>query len=191
MLDRSYLPNADGGHHAARDALAAKAEEKVRAAGGAESRGNNIFGGHARSAQNRAIGCDQIQVNARRRGLMTRRPHGEPRKPIRIVIAASERIERALKPFPRIRKFRRVFCRDFRSDFETTLADPGPECGDHVSRACPKFHLHAPKRFFSDALERAAPSGMNGRDRTALFVSERESERNQLSALPAGGRARL
>jgi len=108
-------------------------------------------------------------------------PHGEPREPIRIVITAGEGIEGALKPFPRIRKFRLVLCRDFRSYLETALADSRPEYGDHVSRACPKFHLHASKRFFGDALERAAPAGMNGSDRMTLFVSE--ENRNAISYL--------
>ena len=48
----SGLPNADGGHHAAGDALAAKAEEQVRATCGAVARANDIVGGHARVAQN-------------------------------------------------------------------------------------------------------------------------------------------
>src|ERR1700732_2268706 len=101
---------------------------------------------------------------------MPRRAHGEPRKPIRVVIAASERIEGALEPSTRFRKLCGEFGDDFKANFKATLADAGAQRGDHILRTRTKFHVHASDHFFRDALKGATPSGMNGSDCAPLFV---------------------
>src|ERR1700683_2653599 len=98
-------------------------------------------------------------MGPRLRKLMSRRAHGQPWKPIWVVITASQRIEGALEPFTRFRKLCGEFGGDFRANFKATLADAWAERGDHILWARTKFHLHAAERFFRDALKRAAPPG--------------------------------
>jgi len=87
--------------------------------------------------------------------------HGQPRQPIRVVVAIFESIHRPSEPLTGVRKLRGEFFHYFVADFVAAAANAWSQCGDHVLRAGAKFHLHAAQRFFGDALRRAAPSGMN------------------------------
>ena len=112
---------------------------------------------------------------------MPRRFHGEPGKPVGVVVAVREPIERAFEPVARVWKPRLKFCRHFSAYLIARLADAGTEGSDHVFWLRTEVHLHTTQRFCRNAANRAAPAGMNRSDRAALRI--REQDRNAVGRL--------
>ena len=81
-------------------------------------------------------------------------------------------VERAFEPVARIGKLRVKFRGHFGAYFVARLADAGAKRGDDVFGPGAKLHLHPPQRFCSDAMNCAAPAGVNCSDRMALRVCE-------------------
>ena len=63
--------------------------------------------------------------------------------------------------------------RDLRADFVAAAADARAEGGNHVFGPRAEFHLHAAESFCGYAGQRAAPAGMNRRDRTPFRVGQK------------------
>jgi len=112
---------------------------------------------------------------------MPRRFHGEPGKPVGILVAIREPIERALEPAARVRKLRLKFRRHFSAYFIARLGDAGAERRDDVSWLRTEVHLHTPQRFCRNPANRPAPARMNRSDRAALRI--REQDRNAVGGL--------
>lgn len=168
------LTDGNGGHHTASGAFTTIAEEKIEAASGTESRSRNICRRDSRFDQNRAIRRDKIELDSGRRRRMPGRPHGKPRKPIGIVFAGRERVERTIEPFARVGKLRVKLLGDIAAHFVTGLGDARADCGDNITRARAEFHLHAAERLLRDALYGTAPAGMNCRNGTPPCVGEKD-----------------
>lgn len=99
---------------------------------------------------------------------MARRHHVEPLDGIRL-IAGSELIE----PFVCIGKLRLKLDSDLRADFVTAAANRGADGGENILGLRAELHLHLADGFCNDALERAAPSRMDGGNRALLGVNEK------------------
>jgi hypothetical protein len=63
---------------------------------------------------------------------------------------------------------------DFRADFVAAAANRRANGGEHVAGLRAELHLHSTEGFYNDALERPAPSSMNGGNR-ALFRIDKKN----------------
>jgi len=94
-------------------------------------------------------------------------------------VAGTEFVE----PFGGISKLRLKLDCDFGPDFVAAAADGRPDGGKEVGGLGFELHLHLPDSLRNDALERAAPTGVNGGD-GALFRIDEEN-RDTVSGLYA------
>lgn len=144
------------------------AEEEIRAAGGAEAAGENVFWAQAGGEELRAVGFGEIEVDIARRGLVARGRHVEPLQRIGFVAGA-----RFVEVFRGIRKLRGELGDEFGADFVTAATNGGPDSGEEISGIAAKFEAHPANRFFGDAGERALPTRMNGGDRAFFGIHEK------------------
>jgi len=79
-----------------------------------------------------------------------------------------------VEPFGGIGKLRLKLGGDFGADFVTAAADRRTDGGEEAGWICAELHVHPANRFDDDALESAAPAGMNGGD-GALFRIDEEN----------------
>src|SRR5437773_4116642 len=173
------LADADDRHEAtAGTTLLAVTEEQVAAAGGAQIAEEDVCGAQAGEEHLGAIGFAQIEQHIFWRGLVAGGHHIEPLDGIGFV-AGTEFVE----PFGGISKLRLKLDGDFGADFVAAAADGRPDGGKEVGGLGFELHLHLPDSLRNDALERAAPTGVNGGD-GALFRIDEEN-RDTVSGLYA------
>jgi hypothetical protein len=111
----------------------------------------------------RAIRFAQVEENVLRRRLMAWWRHVEPLQGIRLVAGAQ-----LVEPLGSLRELRMEFDGNFGADFVAAATDGWADGSEQVRRPGAKMHVHFADSFGDDALERAAPSGMDSGD-SALF----------------------
>ncbi len=148
-------------------AFLAVAEEEVAAAGGAEIGDADVRGAEASADELGAIGFAEIKKDVPRRRLMAGGHHVEPLDGIGLV-AGAELVE----PFRSFGKLRLKLGSDFGADFVAAAADGWADGGEKVGGPGLEVHLHLADGFDDDALERAAPAGVNGGDGALFRVDE-------------------
>ncbi len=160
--------NADDGHEAAaRSTFLAVAEEKIAAAGGAEIADEDVWGAEASTEELATIGFAEIEQNIFGWRLVAGGHHVEPLDGIGF-IAGAEFVE----PFGRIGKLRLKLGGDFGADFVAAAADGGADGSEEIGGLGLELHVHLADGFDDDALERAAPAGVNGGDGTLFRIDE-------------------
>ena len=178
------LADADDRQHAsALRAFLAVAEEKVAVAGSAEAADEYVWGTEAGAKELSAIGFAEIEENVLGRRLVAGGHHVEPLDGIGFV-AGAEFVE----PFGGFGKLGKKLSGDFGTDFVAAPADGWADGGKQIARLGFEMHLQLADGFDDDALQRAAPAGMNGGD-GALFGIDEEN-RNAVSGLDAQEEAR-
>src|SRR2546422_8148384 len=115
--------------------LAAITEEKVSAAGRAQLARNDVRRFHTCVKQLPAVGCAQVEPDARRRGVVTRRGHREPLERVWF-LAGGQLIERPVKPFAGLRKLPRIGLRHLRAHFITRSEEHTSELQSRLHRVC-------------------------------------------------------
>ncbi len=164
------LVDADDGHEAAaRGTFLAVAEKEVGTAGGAEVAGEDVWGAEASAQELRAIGFAEVEEDVFGRGLVAWGHHVEPLDGIGLV-AGAEFVE----PIEGFDELGLELGGDFSADFVAAAADRGAYGSEEVGGLGFEFHLHLADGFDDDALERAAPAGVNGGD-DALFRIDKEN----------------
>jgi len=165
------------------------AEEKVGAAGGAESAGENILRAQPGGEELRAVGLGQIEVNISRRWLVARRRHVEPLQRIGLIAAA-----RFIKIIGGIGELCAELGNEVRADFVAARADGRSDSGDEICGLAAKFQTHPAYSFFGDARERPLPTRMNGGDGAFLEINEKDGNaigslhaKEQAGAIRGGG----
>ena len=121
--------------------------------------------------EQRAIGFAEVEKNVLWRGLMAGRGHVQPLERIGLV-AGAEFIE----PVRGIRKLRFEFDGNFRAYFVAAPADGRADGSEQAIRPRAELHLHFPNGFCDDALQRAAPAGMNGGDGSLFGIDEKNGD---------------
>ena len=159
-------------------AFLAVAEKKVASAGGAQVADEDVCGTEASTKELSTISFAKVEEDALGRGLVAGGHHIEPLDGIGFV-AGTEFVE----PFGGISKLRLKLDGDFGADFVAAAADGRPDGGKEVGGLGFELHLHLPDSLRNDALERAAPTGVNGGD-GALFRIDEEN-RDTVSGLNA------
>ncbi len=174
-------PHADDGEEAAAlGAFLAVAEEEVAAAGGAEIGDADVRGAEASADELGAIGFAEIKKDVPRRRLMAGGHHVEPLDGIGLV-AGAELVE----PFRSFGKLRLKLGSDFGADFVAAAADGWADGGEKVGGPGLEVHLHLADGFDDDALERAAPAGVNMGTQSAVWMPRRRPGRLVTEASPA------
>jgi len=152
------------------------AEEKVSAASGAKTAGENVLRAQAGGEELRAVGFGKIEVDIARRGLMTRWRHTEPLQRVGLIAGA-----RFIEILGGVRELRGEFGDEFRSHFVAARADGGAERGKEIGRPAAEFEAHPAYGLFGDAGERALPTRMDGGD--SAFLGIHEKDRNAIGRL--------
>lgn len=107
---------------------------------------------------------------------MAGRGHVEPLQRIGLV-AGTQFVE----PIVRVRKLRAEFRGDFRAHFVAASSDGGADGGEQVRRLRAELHLHFADGFRDDALQRAAPTGVNRSDCASFEIGQKD--RNAVGSL--------
>jgi len=102
---------------------------------------------------------------------VARRHPVEPLERIGLV-AGAEFIE----PVRSIRKLRFEFDGNFRADFVAAAPDRRADGSEQAIWPRAELHLHFPNGFCDDALQCAAPAGMNGGDGSLLGIDEKNGD---------------
>ena len=147
-------------------ALLAVAEEKIVAAGGAKIADENILRAKAGVEELRTVGFFQVETHVFGRRLVA---GGLPIQPLeRVGLVASEQL---VEPLGSVLELRLELDGDFGADFVAAAADGRANGREQVRRRGIKLHVHFAYSFADDALERAAPSGMDGGDGALLGIN--------------------
>ena len=107
---------------------------------------------------------------------MARGRHVEPLQGIRLVAGAQ-----FVEPFRSIWELRAKLRSHFCSYFVATAANRGADGGKEVRGLCTKLHLHLADGFGDDALQCAAPTGVNCSNRAILWIHQQN--RNAIRGL--------
>ncbi len=178
------LANADHGHQAAgRAGFFAIAEEKIAAAGSAQITHDDVLGVQASVEKLRMIGFVQIEENILGRRLMAGRLHVEPLQGIGFV-AGPQFIE----PIRSVWELRPELGSNFRAYFVAAATDGRADGGKQVRGLGAELHVHLAYGFGYDALQRAAPTGMDGGHGAILGINEKN--RNAVRGLDREEQAR-
>jgi hypothetical protein len=148
--------------------LAAVAEKQIRAAARAEIADGNTLCGDAGFEKLRAVCSAKIEADILWRGLVAGRHHVEPLERVGFVASAQ-----LVEPFRGVRELRLEGLRNLGANFVAAAADGGADGGNEVFRASAEFHAHPADGFLDDALEGAAPTGVNSGDSVAAGVSQK------------------
>jgi len=181
-LDGSGEDADDGQEAAALRAFFTIAEEEIAAAGGAEIADEDVGGAETGAEELGAIGFAEIEEDVLGRRLVAGGHHIEPLDGVGLVAGA-----KFVKPSGGFSELREKLRSDLRADFVAAAADRGADGGEQVGGLGFELHLHLADGFDDDALERAAPSGVNGSD-GALFRIDEEN-RNTVGGLHAKEKA--
>ncbi len=166
----------DGEEAAALGAFFAVTEEEVAAAGGTEIADEDVWGAEAGCEELGAIGFAKVEQNVFGRGLVAGGHHVHPLDGIRL-IAGAEFVE----PFGGFGKLRLKLGGNFSADFVAAAADGRADGGKEAGGLAAELHLHLADGFDNDALEGAAPTGMDGSDGARFRVDE--EDRDAISGL--------
>ena len=109
----------------------------------------------------------QVEEDVLRRRLMTRRRHIQPLQGIGFVAGAQ-----FVEPLGSVWELRSKFRCHFGAHFVATAANRRTDGSKDVHGLCRILHLHFADGFGDDALQGAAPTGVNCRNRTILWVHE-------------------
>ena len=169
VADLGLVDADDGEEAAAFGAFFAVAEKEVGTAGGAEVADEDVGGEEASAQELRAIGFAEVEEDVFGRGLVAWGHHVEPLDGIGFV-AGAEFVE----PFGGFSELGNKLGGDFGADFVAAAAYGWADGGEEVGRVGSEVHLHFADGFDNDALERAAPAGVNGGD-DALFRIDEEN----------------
>jgi hypothetical protein len=148
-------------------AFFAVAEQEIAAASGAEIANEDVWSAKASAEELGAIGFAEIEQNTLGRRLMAGRHHIHPLNGIRLV-AGAEFVE----PFGSFGKLRLKLGGDFGADFVAAAANGRADGGEKPGGPGTELHLHLPDGFDDDALEGAAPAGMDSSDSAFFGVDE-------------------
>src|SRR6267378_4434879 len=168
-LDGSGEDADDGQEAAALRAFFTIAEEEIAAAGGAEIGDDDVGRSEAGAEELAAIGFAEIEEDILGRGLVAGGHHVEPLDGVALVAGAE-----FVKPFGGFGKLGLKLGGDFGADFVAAAADGRADSGEEIGGLGFELHLHLADGFDDDALERAAPSGVNCCD-GALFRIDEEN----------------
>ncbi len=102
---------------------------------------------------------------------MARRLHVEPLEGIWLV-AGAEFIE----PVGRVGELGGKGCGDLGADFVAAAADGRADGSEQAIRPRAELHLHFPHGFCDDALQCAAPAGVNGGDGSLFGIDEKNGD---------------
>ena len=150
-------------------AFLAVAEEKIATAGGAEVADEDVWGTEAGTEKLGTIGFAEVEEDVLRRGLVAGGHHVQPLDGIGLV-ASAEFVE----PFGGFGELGKKLGGHFSADFIAAATDGRANGGKQIARLGFEVHLHLADGFNDDALERAAPAGVNGGD-CALFGIHEEN----------------
>ena len=172
MQSDSGGPDGDDGQEAAgfRTFLAV-AEEEVAAAGGTEIADEDALGAEVGTEELGAIGFAEIKEDVFGRRLMAGGHHVEPLDGIGLVTGA-----KLVEPFRGFGELREELGGDFGADFVAATADGWADGGEEVGGVGFVLHLHFADGLDEDALEGAAPSGVNGGDGALFGVDEENGD---------------
>jgi len=159
-------------------AFFAVAEEKIPAAGRAEVADEDVGGSDPGAKKLRAIGFAEIEEDVLGRRLVAGGHHVQPLDGIGLVTGAE-----FVEPLGGFGELGKKLSGNFGADFVAAATDGGADGGKQIARPGLELHLQLADGFDDDALERAAPAGMNGGD-GALFGIDEEN-RNAVSGLDA------
>ena len=121
--------------------------------------------------EQRAIGFAEIEEDVLRCGLVARWHPIEPLEGIRLV-AGAEFIE----PVGRVGELGDEGCGNFRAYFVAAAPDRRADGSEQAIWPRAELHLHFPNGFCDDALQCAAPAGMNGGDGSLLGIDEKNGD---------------
>jgi hypothetical protein len=158
------MSDPDNGHKAAGlCALFAVAEEEIAAAGGTQVADEDILWAEAGVEELRAVGFAQVEEHVFGRRLVA---GGHPVEPLeRIGLVAGAKL---VEPLGGMRELGLELDGDLGADFVAAAADGRTDGSEQVRGPGAELHVHFADGLGDDALERAAPSGMDGGD-GALF----------------------
>jgi hypothetical protein len=166
------LTDADGGHEAAaQGTLLAIAEEEVAAAGGAKVADEDVWSAETGADELGTIGFTEVEEDVFGRGLVAGGHHVQPLDGIGLV-AGAEFVE----PLGGFGELREELRGDFGANLVTATADRRADGGEEVGGHGFKLHLHLADGFDEDALERTAPTGMDGGDGAFFGVDEENGD---------------
>jgi hypothetical protein len=164
----SSCPDANNGQEAATHGpLLAVAEEKVRAAAGTKITQEDVRGAEAGIEKLSAVGFAEVEEDVLGRGLVAWGHHVEPLDGIGFVAGA-----KFVEPLGGLGKLREELGGDFGADFVAATADGGADGGEEVGGVGFELHLHFADGFDDDALEGAAPAGVDGGYGALFWVDE-------------------
>ena len=147
------------------------AEEEIAAAGGAEIADEDVGGAEAGAEELVAIRFAEIEQDVFGRGLVA---GGHPVEPLNGIgfVAGAEFVE----PFGGLGKLRLKLGGNFGADFVAAAADGRADGGKEAGRLGAELHFHLADGFDDDALEGAAPTGMDGCDGAFFRVDEEDRD---------------
>ena len=99
---------------------------------------------------------------------MARRHHVKPLERVGFVTGAE-----FVEPIGSVWKLRSEFDSDFGANFVAAPSDSRTDGGEQIRGLRAEPQLHLADGFYDDALECAAPSGMNGGNSTPLGIDEK------------------
>lgn len=152
-------------------AFFAIAEKKIAAASGAEVADKDVLGAKADFEELRAVGFAQIEEHVFGGRLVAGRHHVEPLQRVGLVTGA-----KLVKPFGSLRELRLELDGNLRADFVAAAADGRADGSEQVRGPGAELHVHLADGLGDDALERAAPSGVDGGDGALFGVHEENGD---------------
>jgi hypothetical protein len=167
--------NSNDRHHASGLAFfGAVGEELVGMAVGAERRGVDVLLEDTGGEQLLAVGFDQIQKNLDWKFAVSGSARGEEEQ--RIFFADRVGFLHFVKQAGGVGELRFEFGANVFSDRVAAVVDAGADGGFEVARASAEVAEHFSYTFFDDALDRAAPSGVEDADGVVPGVDEDDGE---------------
>ncbi len=152
-------------------AFFAVAEEEVAAARGAQIADEDVWGAQAGAEELSAIGFAEVEQDILGRALVARGHHIHPLNRIGLVTGAE-----FVEPFGGFGKLRLELGGNFGADFVAAAADRRADGGEEAAGLGAELHLHLADGFDDDALQRAAPAGMDGSDGAFFRIDEENGD---------------
>ena len=179
LVTGQELADADDGQEAsALWAFFAITEEKVAAAGGAQAVDEDVGSTDSGAKKLGAIGFAEIEEDVFWWRLVAGRHPVQPLDGIGLVTGAE-----FVEPFGGFGELGKKLSGNFGADFVAATANGWAYGGKQIGRVGFELHLQPADGFDDDALESAAPAGMNGGDGALLGIDEENG--NAVSGLDA------
>ena len=170
-----FCVDADDGEHSACKAMfGAVGEVAIGLATGAVA--EDVDGLRAESGVEElaAVGLEEIQMEAGADGAVAGGALGEEEE--RIFFADGVRVVDLAEEFRRVGELGGEFGADFFSDGVAALRDAGADGGDEIFRLAAEFEAHATDAALYDALEGAAPAGVEDGNGFAAGVGNHDGD---------------